>query len=116
MRKPWSLVGLALLAACGGSSAQTPSVADYAGLISARSFKCAFPSFGSAEWDGDQPTIKTKTQDFGFHIDGVNWKSQSARLIGNAVAVDLMATRGGDSISFVERVAAGTLNVTTIYA
>jgi hypothetical protein len=86
-------------------------------LLSARSFKCQFPWFASADWDSDQPTVKKgKQDDFGFHIDGIDHSRQIARLIGNVGSDDLAVVQGGDSVTFIEIVPAGTVNVTTVYA
>ena len=85
-------------------------------LRAARSLKCTFPWYASADWDEDEPTVKTASQvDFAFHIDGIDYLKGTARIIGNAGAEDLIAISGESSVSFVERVPVGTLNVTTVY-
>src|SRR5258706_3825210 len=90
---------------------------DFQELVAARSLKCSFPWYASVDWDSDAPNIKSARQeDFGFQIDGIDHRRRTARIIGNAGAEDLAGFRGADSVSFVEQVAAGTLNVTTVYA
>jgi hypothetical protein len=108
----------ALFAALSTSLAAqiVPDAGALRALIAARSLKCSFPWYASADWDGDQPLLKTATQkEFAFHIDGIDFGKGSARLIGNAGAEDLVATRGDSSVSFVERVPVGSLNITTVY-
>lgn len=91
--------------------------ADVRVLVALRSLKCSFPWYASADWDEDQPKVRSAPQkDFEFNIDGINYEKRSARLIGNAGAEDMTATRGDSSVSFVERVPVGTLNLTTVYA
>jgi len=90
--------------------------ADREALMSARSFKCTFPLYASTEWKRDRPTVKTDDQDFGFQIDGIDHSLRTARIIGNAGADDLEVAPGTDTVSFVERVPAGAVNLTTVYA
>jgi len=89
---------------------------DVRALSAARSLKCSFPWFASTDWGGDEPKVKTAGQEFGFHIDGIDRVKRSARIIGNAGADDLAATYGAASVSFIERVPVGSVNVTTVYA
>ena len=99
------------------SAGQQAGAADaYRALVSARSFKCTFPSYTTVDWDSDEPTIRTDRQDFGFQIDGIDFVKRTARIIGNAGADDLAVTKGEVTISFIEQVPSGTLNVTTVYA
>jgi hypothetical protein len=93
-----------------------PDAAVIRDLFAARSLKCVFPWYASADWDADVPTVKSAAQDgFAFHIDGIDYAKSGARLIGNAGAEDLVAARGASSVSFIERVPVGALNVTTVY-
>ena len=85
-------------------------------LVAARSLKCTFPSYTSADWDSDKPQLKNSTQEFGFNVDGIDYREGNARLIGNAGAEDLVAIRGNNFVSFIERVPIGTVNVTTVCA
>ena len=70
----------------------------------------------SADWGADDPKVKSTGQDFSFHIDGMDRVTGSARLNGNVGAEDLAPTYGAYSVSFVERVPAGSVNLTTVYA
>jgi hypothetical protein len=94
-----------------------PDSSSVRALTEARSLKCSFPWYASTDWDGDQPTIKSANQpDFGFQIDGIDLRKGSARIIGNKGANDITASQGMGSVSFIERVPVGNLNVTTVYA
>ena len=98
--------------------AQTfPDAAAIRALTEARSLKCTFPWYASADWDADQPQIKSANQkEFVFRIDGIEYRTSRARIIGNAGADDLTAVQGTDSVSFIERVPVGSVNLTTVYA
>ena len=99
------------------SAAQlVPEPGAYRDLIAARSLKCSFPWYVSVDWHRDEPQVKNARQEFGFQIDGINHQQRSARIIGNVGADDLTALRGADAVSFLERVPAGTVHVTTVYA
>jgi hypothetical protein len=93
-----------------------PGESSMQALRAARSLKCSFPLDASAAWDGDEPKVKSATQEFGFHIDGIDPDKRTARLIGNAGANDVLAVYGPDSISFVEVVPLGAVNLTTVHA
>lgn len=107
-----------LATALGISAVQLfPSTEDIKQLRATRSLKCEFPWFSSADWDGDEPTLKTAQQkDFSFVIDGIDYRKGTARLIGNAGSQDLRAVIGDGSVSFVEQVTVGSLNLTTVFA
>lgn len=108
---------MAIAAFVPGAVQILPPEAAMRRLGEARSLKCAFSQYASADWNADEPAIKAARQDdFTFHIDGIDHVKRAARLIGNAGAEDLVATRGDATVSFVERVPVGTLNVTTVYA
>jgi hypothetical protein len=86
-------------------------------LIAARSLKCSFPWYASANWQLDHPQVKSASQqEFGFQVDGIDYRKATARIIGNAGADDLAASQGTDSVSFIEQVPVGSLNLTTVYA
>ena len=99
-------------------AAQTfPDAATIRALKDARSLKCTFPWYASADWNADQPQIKSATQkEFGFQIDGIEYRAAKARIIGNGGADDLTVIPGTDSVSFIERAPIGAVNVTTVYA
>lgn len=86
-------------------------------LTGARSLKCSFPWYASTDWEGDQPTIKSTNQpDFASQIDSIDYRKGSARIVGNRGADDTTASQGTASVSFIERVPIGSLNVTAVYA
>jgi hypothetical protein len=113
---------LGILLAAGGSARSStaqmfPDEAAQQALLRARSLKCSFPWYASAEWTGDEPKVKSARQDeFGFHLDSIDHKKRAARLIGNAGSEDLVVLAGADSVSFVEQVPIGSVNLTTVYA
>jgi hypothetical protein len=85
-------------------------------LTGARSLTCSFPWYASADWDSDQPRVKTALQDeFGFQSDGIDYSNRTARLIGNAGADDLTASRAISSVSFIEVVPMGSRRVRSIF-
>jgi len=92
--------------------------ATFKELVAARSLKCAFPWYVSTDWDADEPVLKPNKakQGFEFQIDGIDFKKGLARIIGNAGADDLNAILGDSTVSFIEIVPSGSVNVTTVYA
>ena len=100
----------------GAPPALFASDADREALMSARSLKCTFPLYAATDWQRDRPTVKTEDQDFGFQIDGIDYSGLTARMIGNAGSDDLQVSPGYDTVSFVERVPFGAVNLTTVYA
>jgi hypothetical protein len=85
-------------------------------LVAARSFKCSFPWYTLADWTDHEPPLKSGTQELGFHIDGIDYRQATARLVGKVGSGDLEASPGIDSVSFIEGVPSGTPNITTVYA
>jgi len=120
MKRAIAIVALALLAPVSTvPSLGAQILADDSSiraLARARSLKCSFPWSSSADWDADDPKLKTAVQDFSFHIDAIERTKRTARIIGNAGAEDLVVLVGDDSVSFVEQTPAGAVNVTTVYA
>jgi hypothetical protein len=111
------IVGVSL---AGGLSAQAqlnPDDSSWKALRGARSLKCAFPWFASADWEKDQPQLKSATQqELDFQIDGIDYRNSKARIIGNAWAEDLLVFQGTDSTSFIEQTPVGAVNLTTVFA
>lgn len=101
---------------CQSVTAQIlPDSSSVRALTGARSLKCSFPWYASTDWEGDQPTIKSANQpDFAFQIDGINYRKGSARMVGNRGADDITASQGTVSVSFIERLPVGSLNVTAV--
>jgi len=93
-----------------------PDAAVLDQLVRARSLKCTFPWYASVDWDAGEPTVRTAKQDFEFHIDGIDLKAGTARIVGNAGAADLAATRGDASVTFIEQVPSGAINLTSVFA
>lgn len=106
--------GVCLALVASASQIDPPADALRA-LAEAKSLKCEFGWFASADWDTDEPKAKSAIQEFAFHIDGLNRQERKARLIGNAGAEDLVMLVGDDSISFIERTPVGAVNLTTVY-
>ena len=108
-------LGLGLAGTSSSMQIEPPADAPRA-LAEAKSLKCEFGWYSSANWDSDQPKAKAGVQEFTFHIDGLDRKERRARLIGNAGAEDLVMVIGDSSISLIERVPVGAVNLTTVYA
>lgn len=118
--KPSSLVLASVAALHVASTTASAQIAPpddaLRALTEAKSLKCEFPWVASVDWDKDQPTTTTGVQEFGFHIDGLDRRGGKARLIGDAGSEDLLMVVGDESVSFIERVPLGTINVTAVYA
>lgn len=99
-----------------GATQPFPDAAVMEQLVQARSLKCTFQWFASADWTADQPKLRTAEQDFGFHIDGIDLKAGTARLVGNAGAADLATIRGDSTVTFIEQVPSGAINLTSVFA
>lgn len=106
---------LLLLPVAVSGTQLSPQPNDVRMLMSVRSLRCSFPKFASADWGSSGPQTKTGSQDFGFQIDGIDHAKQSARMIGNAGATDLLALDGDETITFVEQTPVGTVNVTSVF-
>lgn len=117
MRTSWAVAFAILVGSSELRAVQIiPEDSALRALSEARSLKCSFPWYSSAAWDRDQPQVKSAGQDFGFQIDGIDYRKRSARIIGNAGADDLAVTQGTGSVSFIEQVPVGSVNLTTVYA
>ena len=111
------LIALLMIDLSASTSAQIlPKPEALQALVGARSLKCSFPWSADADWDADEPQVKTATQNFEFHIDGIDTLAGKARIIGKGGAEDLIAIRGSDLLTFLERVPAGPVHVTAVYA
>ena len=60
--------------------------------------------------------MKNSTQNFEFYFDSIDHAKSRARMIGNAGSEDIAAVQGDFTVSFIEIVPVGTINVTTVYA
>ena len=111
------IVSLVVLAVPLAAQQFTPDKAALQALRSARSFRCSFPQYATVDWDRDQPQLQTGTaDDFVLQIDGVDYSTGDARMIGNVGASDLMAMAGVMSVSFIEQTPSRSVNLTSIYA
>ena len=111
------IVSLVVLAVPLAAQQFTPDKAALQALRSARSFRCSFPQYATVDWDRDQPQLQTGTEDdFILQIDGVDYSTGDARMIGNVGASDLVVVSGVTTVSFVERIPSGEVNLTTVYA
>ena len=92
---------------------------DRALLWSTRSLRCSFGRVAHLRppWiDTNQPSLEDGNGDLRFQINAIDHTGNRARMIGNAGAADLILIRAADRLSFVERTAAGAVNLTTVYA
>ena len=96
----------------------TPDEDALQAMMSARSFRCSFPQYSTVDWDNrDQPQLQTGTEDdFVFQIDGIDYSTGDARVIGNIGASDLVVVPGVTTVSFIEAIPSGGVNLTTVYA
>jgi len=104
---------LALLPAFYGQSAMAT---EQRPLAAVKSWKCEFPLVATSDWQKDEPSPEIKKQTFSFHIDNVNIKAQTARMIGNAGSEDVVVLFGSDVLHILESTPTGILNVTTVFA
>ena len=103
----------------GAAAAQqdTPDEDALRAMMSARSFRCSFPQYSTVDWDRDEPQLRTGSEDdFVVQIDGIDYRTQTARVIGNVGADELMAVAGATSVSFTEQTPSGAVHLTSIYA
>lgn len=83
-------------------------------LLAARSLKCHFGQGTSTTWTGSKPKTATARSDQDVHFDSIDFKNQSARLIGNIGAgnIKVFATEVG--VSFTES-ARAVVDLTTVF-
>lgn len=70
-------------------------------LLAARSLKCHFGQGISTTWTGSKPKTSTAHFDQDVHFDSIDFKNQSARLIGNISAADVKVFATQVGVSFI---------------
>lgn len=85
-------------------------------LQATKSLKCAFPIGSVGDWTKSGPTIERDDKGLTLHFDGIDWKGNRARLIGNQAAGDVVSISSQAAISFFETTGFGNVNVTTVFA
>ena len=83
-------------------------------LLAARSMKCHFDSGSSTTWTGSKPKTSTARFDQDVHFDSIDYKNQSARLIGNNGADDVKVFATVVGVSFIES-APAVVDLTTVF-
>lgn len=83
-------------------------------LLSARSLKCHFGQGTSTTWSGSKPKTLTARFDQDIHYDSIDFKNQSARLIGNIGAGNVKVFATDLGVSFIES-ASAVADLTTVF-
>lgn len=83
-------------------------------LLAARSLKCHFGSGSSTTWTGSKPKTSTARFDQDVHFDSIDFKNQSARLIGNVGAGDVKVFATEVGVSFID-LAPAVVDLTTVF-
>ncbi len=83
-------------------------------LFAARSLKCHFGSGSITTWTGSKPKTSTARFDQDVYFDSIDFKNQSARLIGNIGAGDVKVLATEVGVSFVESEPA-VVDLTTVF-
>lgn len=87
----------------------------YKTLIGSRSLKCEFLVGVSTTWDTGKPVSEKATMSGAMVFDSIDHKNNSARLIGNIGASDLMTIATAESITFLEVTDSGNVTITTVF-
>lgn len=83
-------------------------------LLAARSLNCHFGSGSSTTWTGRKPKTSTARFDQDVHFDSIDFKNQSARLIGNVGAGDVKVFATEVGVSFID-LAPAVVDLTTVF-
>jgi hypothetical protein len=78
------------------------------------SFRCKFTDGQSTTFDTGSPNSKRDVFPE-LIFDSIDAKKMSARLIGNAGAVDISVMTGQDSLHLIEKTLTGNLSIATIF-
>lgn len=91
-------------------------VEDFKRLVAAKSLRCVFASGSIADWKSGHPEIKADHKGVGVtHFDSIDYKSKTARLIGNLGASDVGAFVTAAGVHFIEQTPVGGLVVTSVF-
>lgn len=85
-------------------------------LMAARSLRCEFPVGVATDWDSGSPIGEKTSLNGPLVFDSIDHKANSARLIGNVGASDLLLLATVDSLTFIEVTSTGNVNVTTVFS
>jgi hypothetical protein len=83
-------------------------------LLAARSLKCHFGQGTSTTWPGSKAKTSTSRFDQDVHFDSIDFKNQSARLIGNIGAADVKVFATEVGVSFIDS-APAVVDLTTVF-
>lgn len=101
-------------------AASVIEISDASGqdLLQARSIRCEWERGTQAEWDNGKLSLKQGSfgKDATVTFDSINIQKRTARIVGNAGASDVVVIPTADGMTFLERTALGSVNVTTVFA
>lgn len=84
-------------------------------LAAAQSIKCRFGPGTEAKWNNKEPVIGSSRFDEDVQFDSIDLGKQSARIIGNSSAGDVIVLNSGVGLSFLET-AIAVVDITTVFA
>lgn len=87
-------------------------------LFQARSVRCEWGRGTQANWDTGTLSLKQGTfgKDAIVTFDSIDAQQRTARIVANAGANDVVVIPTPEGLTFFERTALGSVNVTTIFA
>ena len=86
-------------------------------VTDAKSLRCTFPWSVSAEWQGTADPkidIPDENQPFVFHIDSIDRKKNTARIIGNVGTADAVVISTQSDLHILEITPTGGLNTLSV--
>jgi hypothetical protein len=105
------LVGIVL---AGQTPQPKPAARDP--LFSARHLTCSFPVYAAPVWKDGAAQVVSRAQDFTFDIDAIDFKKNSANIVGKGGASAHASTVVTPiAINVIEATPIGNLNVTTVF-
>ncbi len=101
-----------------GMHAQTQEVDDpvFDRLMAARSMRCHFDKGSFGEWANGVVSVKEARDLLVLVFDSIDLTAQTARLIGNVGAEDVIALAAIPGVTFIEQTPKGSFNFTTVFA
>jgi hypothetical protein len=109
-----SITVFALIAALAGPVAGTGQAPE-GPLASARTLRCSFSVYATAQWVEPRPEVLVDEQDFSFEIDEIDIAQGRATIVasGSALATMVVSPTG---LNVIEQTPIGNINLTTVFA
>jgi hypothetical protein len=108
---------LVMMISCLGSSVQAEQD-SFKRLLTAKSLRCVLGYGYSADWLEGAPKLEksrfTKDGSPTF-FDSINIEKQSARMIANQGAIDVLVLVSPSGLTFIEETASGNYTFTTVF-